>query len=58
MNEKRFIRRLIALFLVGMLFVAYGNYLIKSVEVVSVNGEEIHGEIIIKIGNDFHKYYE
>ena len=56
MEEKRFIRRLIALFIVGMLFVAYGNYLIKSAEIISVNGEEVHGEIIVKYGNEYHKY--
>lgn len=58
MNEKRFIRRLIALFIVGLLFIAYGNYLTKSIRIVSVNGEKVHGEIVVKIGNDFHKYYE
>lgn len=58
MNEKRFIKHLIALFVIGMLFIAYGNYLVKSIEIVSINGEKVHGEIILKIGNDFQKYYE
>ena len=51
MSEKKFIKFIIALVAIGLLFVAYGKY-IKSAELIEVTDEGY----LIDFGGEVHEY--